>query len=317
MGHGKKEIGSTVFSASNTGTWFGCGYKTPMELYEQYNGKPREEPSEEAKKSMAFGTFFEDSVARWYAEKNGVKLRRCGDTAYWSDDMPYFICHPDRLVIGKDAEGQRIALEIKCVAPFAEGWGPEGTEEIPDVYYFQVQSYYACCVPCDLVKVVCMRGNRIYIYDILRDDDVVAEIRRRVAKAYADFSAGIAPEPQSFEEASRFYSSRVNKDAEGVGANDKVLDLYNKLVESHKASEGAKAEEEIYKTKLMELLGDSPAFLSTENGKVKKICYWSSTNRTSFDTDALQKDHPEINLEDYKRVSQSTSFRISYPRESK
>ena len=317
MGHGKKEIGSTVFSASNTGTWFGCGYKTPMELYEQFNGKPREEPSEEAKKSMAFGTFFEDSVARWYAEKNGVKLRRCGDTAYWSDDMPYFICHPDRLVIGKDAEGQRIALEIKCVAPFAEGWGPEGTEEIPDVYYFQVQSYYACCVPCDLVKVVCMRGNRIYIYDILRDDDVVAEIRRRVAKAYADFSAGIAPEPQSFEEASRFYSSRVNKDAEGVGANDKVLDLYNKLVESHKASEGAKAEEEIYKTKLMELLGDSPAFLSTENGKVKKICYWSSTNRTSFDTDALQKDHPEINLEDYKRVSQSTSFRISYPRESK
>ena len=96
-----------------------------------------------------------------------------------------------------------------------------------------------------------------------------------------------------------------------------MLDLYNKLVESHKASEGAKAEEEIYKTKLMELLGDSPAFLSTENGKVKKICYWSSTNRTSFDTDALQKDHPEINLEDYKRVSQSASFRISYPRESK
>lgn len=317
MGHGKKEIGSTVFSASNTGTWFGCGYKTPMELFEQYNGKPREEPSEEAKKSMAFGTFFEDSVARWYAEKNGVKLRRCGDTAYWSDDMPYFICHPDRLVIGKDAEGQRIALEIKCVAPFAEGWGPEGTEEIPDVYYFQVQSYYACNVPCDLVKVVCMRGNRIYIYDILRDDDVVAEIRRRVAKAYADFSAGIAPEPQSFEEASRFYSSRVNKDAEGVGANDEILGLYDRLIKIHYEEGKLKAEEDSIKKSMVTALDEAPAFLSTEDGKVKRIAWWTSVSRTSLDTDALQKDHPEINLEDYKRVSQSSSFRISYPRESK
>lgn len=317
MGHGKKEIGSTVFSASNTGTWFGCGYKTPMELFEQYNGKPREEPSEEAKKSMAFGTFFEDSVARWYAEKNGVKLRRCGDTAYWSDDMPYFICHPDRLVIGKDAEGQRIALEIKCVAPFAEGWGPEGTEEIPDVYYFQVQSYYACNVPCDLVKVVCMRGNRIYIYDILRDDDVVAEIRKRVAKAYADFSAGIAPEPQSFEEASRFYSSRVNKDAEGVGANDEILGLYDRLIKIHYEEGKLKAEEDSIKKSMVTALDEAPAFLSTEDGKVKRIAWWTSVSRTSLDTDALQKDHPEINLEDYKRVSQSSSFRISYPRESK
>lgn len=317
MGHGKKEIGSTVFSASNTGTWFGCGYKTPMELYEQFNGKPREEPSEEVKKSMAFGTFFEDSVARWYAEKNGVKLRRCGETAYWADDMPYFICHPDRLVIGKDAEGQRIALEIKCVAPFAEGWGPEGTEEIPDVYYFQVQSYYACCVPCDLVKVVCMRGNRIYIYDILRDDDVVAEIRKRVAKAYADFSAGIAPEPQSFEEASRFYSSRVNKDAEGVGANDEILGLYDRLIKIHYEEGKLKAEEDSIKKSMVTALDEAPAFLSTEDGKVKRIAWWTSVNRTTLDTDALQKDHPEINLEDYKRVSQSSSFRISYPRESK
>ena len=317
MGHGKKEIGSTVFSASNTGTWFGCGYKTPMELFEQYNGKPREEPSEEAKKSMAFGTFFEESVARWYAEQNGVKLRRCGETAYWSDDMPYFICHPDRLVIGKDAEGQRIALEIKCVAPFAEGWGPEGTEEIPDVYYFQVQSYYACCVPCDLVKVVCMRGNRIYIYDILRDDDVVAEIRRRVAKAYEDFSAGIAPEPQSFEEASRFYSSRVNKDAEGVGANDEILGLYDRLIKIHYEEGKLKAEEDSIKKSMVTALDEAPAFLSTEDGKVKRIAWWTSVSRTSLDTDALQKDHPEINLENYKRVSQSNTFRISYPRESK
>ena len=319
MGHGKVKIGSTPFSASNAGSFFGCGYRTMLELYEIFRGKEKEEPTEEAKKSMAFGTFFEESVARWYAEKNGVKLRRCGDTAYWADDMPYFICHPDRLVIGKDAEGQRIALEIKCVAPFAEGWGPEGTEEIPDVYYFQVQSYYACNVPCDLVKVVCMRGNRIYIYDILRDDDVVAEIRKRVSKAWAEFNMGYHPLPENFEDAQKYYGRRLDRrpEAEGVGANDEILGLYDRLIKIHYEEGKLKAEEDSIKKSMVTALDEAPAFLSTEDGKVKRIAWWTSVNRTTLDTDALQKDHPEINLEDYKRVSQSSSFRISYPRESK
>ena len=315
MGHGKVKIGSTVFSASNTATWFGCGFKTPLELYEKYKGiAPEEQISEESRKSMAFGTFFEDSVARFYAEQKGWKIKRCGETAYWMDEMPYFICHPDRLVIGKDEEGRRVALEIKCVSPFSEGWGEECTEDIPDHYYLQVQSYYACGVPCDIVHLVCMKGNRITAYPIKRDDDVVDEIRRRVAEAYFSFQKDIVPKTENYDEATKYYGRRVNQDAEGIGANDEVLGIYERLIKIHYDQSILDEQEKTFKKDLMEKLGEAPAFLSTENGKVKKICYWSATNRTSFDTEALKKDHPEIDLEKYRTSTQTQTFRVTYPR---
>jgi len=310
MGHGKEKIGSTVFSASNTGTWFGCGYRTELELFEKFQGTSEEEQiSEEAKKSIAFGTFFEDAVARYYAEQKGWKIKRCGETAYWSDDMPYFICHPDRLVIG-----QRIALEIKCVSPYADGWGEEGTEEIPDVYYFQVQGYYACNVPCDIVHVVCMKGNRIYAYPIRKDDEVVAEIRKRVAEAYDSFNKGIVPKSENYSDATQYYGKRYKAEAEGVGANDEVMGIYNKLIQIHYDQTALDTQEKQLKADLITSLGESPAFLATEDGKVKKIAYWSQTSRSLFDFGALAKDHPEIDLDKYRTSTQTPTFRVAYPR---
>ena len=318
MGHGKVKIGSTVFSASNTGTWFGCGYKTRLDLFEKFRGTAEEEQvSEEAKKSMAFGSFFEDAVARYYAEQKGWKIKRCGETAYWSDDMPYFICHPDRLVIGRDEEGRRVALEIKCVSPYADGWGEEGTEEIPDVYYFQVQSYYACEVPCDIVHVVCMKGNRITAYPIERDEEVVSEIRKRVSEAYENFKKGIVPNTENYEEANKYYGKRVRHEEDGVGANDEVLGIYDRLVRIHYDQGILDEQEKNYKKELMEKLGEFPAFLTTENGKVKKICYWTETTRSALNSDRLEKEHPEINLDEYRSVSKTATFRITYPRKEK
>lgn len=317
MGHGKVRIGQSTFSASQVGTLFGCGYKTMLELYDQFLGRRQEEPTEEALKSMEFGTFFEEAVARWYAEKNGVKLRRCGETAYWADDMPFFICHPDRLVIGKDADGRRIALEIKCVSPYAEGWGEEGTQDIPDVYYFQVQSYYACEVPCDLVKVVCMRGNRIYVYDIPRDDDVVAEIRRRVRETDFKFRQHIVPNSESFEDAQRHFGPRVRQDAEGIGANDHVMGIYGRLIKLHYDKKRIEDQEEDLKKDLIEELGENPSFVATEDGKVRRIAYWTKTTRTRFDRLRFDGDHPDVDLDEYEEELSTPCFRVSYPRTTK
>lgn len=319
MGHGKIKIGAPGrISASQVGNLFGCGYGTRLDVYNRYKNLAQSETfSDEAKKSMEFGTFFEDAVARFWAEKNGVKIKKCGETAFWSDDMPYFICHPDRLVIGKDVYGLRTALEIKCVAPFAEGWGEDGSAEIPDNYFFQVQSYYACNVPCDRVIVVCMKGNRITSHEIVRDDDVVEAIRKAVREAKESFDRGEIPEPENYDEASRFYGSRVNKDAEGVGANDEVLGIYDRLITIHYNQKNLEDEENNCKRMLMENLGTSPAFVTTEGKKIKKICYWSEMSRTSYDLEGLREDHPEVDIDAYKHTTTSRSFRVSYPRKEK
>ena len=319
MGHKKIEIGAKgFFSASQTGNLFGCGYGTPLEVYERYKGLQGErEISEEAQKSMAFGTWFEDAVARFVAERHGWKIRKCGETAYWADDMPYFICHPDRLVTGRDEKGRRVALEVKCVSPFAEGWGEDGSPEIPDNYYFQVQSYFACEVPCDVVVVCCMKGNRITEHEISKDPLTIAEIRRRVKAMKASFDRNEIPEPENYEEASRFYSSRVRKDADGVGANDEVMGLYDQLIRIHFDQDKLKTQEEELKTDLMKRLGDSPAFVASDGKRIKSICWWSDTKRSSLDVDKLKAEHPEINYDEYMKTAEIRSFRVSYPRKER
>ena len=316
MGHGKIRIGAPgCISASTVGRLcFGCGFGTKLGIYNRFKGVFQDEETftEEARKSMEFGSFFEDAVAKFFAQRKGWKIKRCGETAYWSDDMPYFICHPDRLVIG-----ERIALEIKCVSPYAEGWGEEGTEDIPDGYYFQVQSYYACEVPCDLVIVVCMKGNRIYEYPITKDPMVVAEIRRRVKAAYTDFCNGIVPEPDNFDEATHYFGPRVRKDADGVGANDDVMGIYDQLIRIHYDQDKLKTQEEELKTDLMKRLGTSPAFVATTDNKVKRICWWMDMTRKSLDTERLEAEHPEIKLSDYQKTTETRSFRVSYPRITK
>ena len=319
MGHGKIRIGEQgYFSASQTGNLFGCGYGTNLDVYERYKGTQGErEISEEAKKSMEFGTWFEDAVARYFAERQGWKIRKCGETAYWSDDMPYFICHPDRLVVGRDQKGRRVALEIKCVSPYAEGWGEDGTPEIPDVYYFQVQSYFACDVPCDVVYVVCMKGNRITSHEISKDPLTVQAIRQRVKESKAAFDRNEVPEPENYDEAFRFYSSRVKKDADGVGANDEVLGLYDQLIQIHSDQDRLKAEEEGIKQDLMERLGDSPAFVTSDGKRLKSIVWWSDTKRSTLDVDRLKAEHPEIDYNDYMKTTDIRSFRVSYPRKER
>lgn len=319
MGCKRIPIGKYTFTASQVGNLYGCGYGTMFELYIHYKGLKADYPKkedEQVKLSMEFGSFFEDSVAKFAAHKLGdLKLQRCGTMAYFADDMPYFICHPDRLVIGVDKKGRRAAIECKCVQPFAEGWGEEGSDKIPDNYYFQVQSYFACDVPCDVVYVACLRGNRVYIYEILPDWDIIADIRKRVKEAKESFDKGVVPSFENYEEERAYYSKRVNMNEEGLGANDEILELYKELCEANNSLNEATEKIEEIKTELIEKLGTYPSFVVTEGKKVKRICYWLEKTSTRTDYKAFEKDNPNAITDKYRTTTKSREFRVNYPKE--
>ena len=316
MGHGKVKIGQTAFSASQVGTLYGCGFGTMLELYNKYKGNTGDlsEPTEEALKSMEFGTHFEGAVAEFFTYKTGLKVKKMGkgETAYWADDMPYFICHPDRIGIGQDKKGRRFALEIKCVRPYAEDWREEWTDEVPDYYYLQDQSYFACKVPCDVVYMAVLKGNRVYCYEIEPDRDVIEDIRSRVAKAKADFDADIIPDPANYDEANNYFRKKVDMAAEGIGANDEILEIYNEVSRLNADLKTTKDELEGKKAVLIGRLGTAPAFVVTEGKKIKKIAYWLEKDRSQFDDERFEIEHPDINLDDYKTTVKTREFRVSY-----
>ena len=314
MGHGKIKIGQAAFSASQIGTLYGCGWATMLELYNKYKGidEVLREPTDEAKESMAMGTFFEDTIARYAAQKLGVKIKKCGETAYWADDMPYFICHPDRLIMGLDKKGRRAAMEVKFVSPHAKGWGDEWTDQVPDYYLLQCQSYFANDVPCDVVYLVCLRGNRIYIYEILPDWQLIADIRDRVRSTKEQFDAGIVPESEKYEIAVSRYGTKVNKDADAVGADEAALEIYQELASNHRKLSEAKAKEDELKAKIADIIKTAPALVGVKNGELCRLAAWSYKTTNGYDMARLVAEHPEVKLDNYKTSKKSAYISVNY-----
>ena len=321
MGKGKIKIpaGKGFITCSSLGNLYGCGYGTMLDIYESYKGAPKKDFTEEQLKSMEFGTKFEDAVVKFFTYKTKLKVSHeaRGLMAYWRDDMPYFICHPDRTGVGLDSKGRRFAVEVKCVSPRAQGWGEEGSNEIPDNYYLQCQGYFACEVPCDVVYVVCMRGNRVYIYEILPDWDVVADIIRRVRETKESFDMGVVPDPENYGEAVDQLLKRVDYAKEGTPAGDEGRALWDEMVANHKVLNDATAKEDELKTKMVLLMGNSPAVVTAdEKGKLKVLAKLSKSTKKVFNKDGLKKDHPKL-YSAYESEQESYSVRFSWPREKK
>ena len=318
MPHGKIAIGQSAFSASQVANLYGCGFGTKLEMYSNYIGQPMEkEISESSKTSMEFGTFFEESVARFMSKKKGWTLIRCGETAYWREDMPYLICHPDRLLRGRDDKGRRVAIEIKCVAPYAEGWGEEGTSEIPPHYYLQVQTYYACGVPCDVVLLWCLRGNRVYEYEILPDKAIIKDIRKRVRETKESFDKGIVPETETFEESKAFWSRRQDPSVESRVAGDEGRELWERAKKAKAESDRAEKELDEAKRLLSDFLGPYPSVVTTEGGKLVKIAYWGSRTRSSLNEERFAENHPDIDLGKYRETKTSSVLNIKWDKKEK
>ena len=321
MPHGIIEIGKEGYlSCSQLGNLYGCGYGTMLDVYDRYKGIPHAEDfSEEAKKSMEFGTFFEESVAQFFMLKTGLKVKKMGNgkTAYWRKDMPYFICHPDRIGVGRDSKGRRFALEIKCVRPSAEGWGDEWTADVPDKFFLQDQGYFACEVPCDVVYMAVLRGNRVYFYEVEPDGDVIADILKRVRETKDSFDVGIVPDSENYEEALRVLVSKVDYEKEGMPAGDEGRALWDEMVANHKVLNDATEKEEKLKTKMVALMGDCPAVVTGDDkGKIKILAKLVKTTKKTFDKDGLKDKMSQI-FEQFAGEQVSYSVRYSWPRDKK
>ena len=316
MPKGIKKIGVLGFmSCSELPNLYGCGYGTKYDVYARYKGIPAEKVfSDEAKKSLEFGQRFEDAVAQFFMYKTGLKVTKegNGEMAYWKKERPFFFCHPDRIGNKRDSKGRRFALEIKCVRPNSDGWGEDGSSEIPDNYYLQVQGYFACGVPCDVVYVACMRGNRVYIYEILPDNDVIADIIKRVDAFKDECDHGIVPSSENYKESVTKLKRSVRLEAEGMPAGDAGRALWAEALENHKVYKEAEAKEDELKAKLVDIMGTCPSLITADDGKISIIAKLTTTHKKKFDADALKSDFPDIYTK-YMKETVTDSVKFSFP----
>lgn len=91
------------------------------------------------------------------------------------DVTPFMSATLDGLTYGK--LGRRI-VEVKTASSHADGWGEDGSDQIPDHYRIQVQHQLAIMRDCEAADVAALiGGQQLRIFHIERDEALIQVIR--------------------------------------------------------------------------------------------------------------------------------------------
>jgi putative phage-type endonuclease len=138
---------------------------------------------------MAAGTRLEPSIAAWFADANpNLAVRKTG---LWQNaERPWQIATPDRLLMphGRNTLRACTAL-LECKAAYSwDGWGDEGTDDIP-VHYRAQCLWQMDTLGVDVVHVAAFAGLGFRAFLVRRDEKdlvMMREAGRRFMKLLAD-----------------------------------------------------------------------------------------------------------------------------------
>jgi putative phage-type endonuclease len=166
-------------------------YKTTYELWLEKTKQLAAEDIDGLER-IQFGRIMEDIIAREYARRNDVKVRRRNQIVKHSK-YPWMLANVDRIV-----EGARRGLECKNVdgMAFRSGeWGEPGSDQVPEHYLMQCHHYMIVLDYPEWHLAACVGGNRLETFVIRRD----AELEEMIVEGEHEFWRRVekhdAPEP--------------------------------------------------------------------------------------------------------------------------
>lgn len=134
-------------------------------------------PKKEIDPALAeFGHRAEPMVAQWYQDKRPDILvfdPHLSEPMTWFNGE-FFAATPDRILVTPEGAVDGL-LEIKT-AFHADGWGEEGTNEIPPHYYDQCQ-WQMFCTGVDVVYVAALIVRDFKGFVVRRDDEHIKMLR--------------------------------------------------------------------------------------------------------------------------------------------
>lgn len=281
-------------------------WQSEQDVLDSFRGKKKDIDMATAKRFW-LGHHLEGVIADYVAEDLGVELEEPqGPTgkpmAWYREDMPYFVCHPDRIIKG-EYEGKRTALEIKTASAHSREWGEEGTDDIPAQYVLQCTGYVACGV-ADAVLVAVMRDNRIGYYRVEPDEGLVQSVIEMVARWHEKaVDPDYVPDPDSYEEA--IARTVLKKDTKKTATPE--IELVAKQL--RELQEQVKDLEGVIDERKKELVTFMDGYQKLVDAGGKTLCSIVSSTRSTFDKKALFADHPELDDPKYYKTSQSTFLR--------
>lgn len=252
-------------------------WKTPRQLWREKIGEAEDVAENSA---MRWGKIMEPVIIVEYQRATGAIVRPGNDETIRHPDFPFLMAHLDATV-GNDG-----ILEVKT-ARSEDGWGREGTAEIPAWYYPQVQHYLGVTGKKWADVAVLIGGSDFRVYHVERDGAFIEALTHAEVDFWGAVEAKIPPEPIDAE-----------LSTDEVEAAVVALKAANAKVEE------AEAEVTRLTSIIQRYMSDANILRSKNTGAT--LATWNEQSRVSVDSKALLAAFPDLR----EKFSKPSTFRV-------
>jgi putative phage-type endonuclease len=267
-------------------------WKTPLDVFLEKRGEIAADFVDS--EPMKWGRLLEPVVRQEYAERSGQVVRLTPNEVIRHPKLPFMLCTPDGIT-----ESGRL-YEGKC-ARTSDGWGEEGTDQIPEAYWIQVQHSLIVTKLSVADVAVLIGGSDFRVYEVPADPDIHGTIIDIESAFWRMVEAGEPPAPKTVEDAQRRFRS-VRPGSERT-ATQEVEDIVGNLRSVRAQIAELEGIEEMHRALVMGFLGDAEVLTDL---KGKTLATWKQAKAaTRFDTATFKADSPDLYAQ-YLKAGEAT-----------
>jgi putative phage-type endonuclease len=194
----RRGIGSSEIAAV-------CGissWGSPLSVWLSKTGQAT--PQEEEVLHFDIGDALEPVCARWYARQTGEVLEN-PRRIFVHPEREWQCAMPDRI---RESDGRPVECKVSYQA---DGWGDEGSDEVPQEYVCQVQ-WQLDVLGADLAHIAAIIGRSFRIYTVRRDEELIGALREAGERFWHDYVlTGIQPSITAHDRDREYLQTRFEK----------------------------------------------------------------------------------------------------------
>ena len=252
-------------------------WKTPYDVW--LSKVSPEQPEKTANEPMKWGNILEPVIREELSPELGEIT------------LPDTMFHPEVGYVAANVDGLfdngRKVLEIKT-SGMGSGFGENGSNEIPEEYWLQVQHYMMVTGAVEALVAALIRGNDLRRYRIERDWEVEALLLEKYSGFWNLVQSKTPPEAQNRSEVERIFKAQVGKTAYADGD---IVEVLSSLKERKNEKKKVEVEIKALESEMALYMTDSEILLG-EGGDT--IFTWKEQTSKRFDTTRFKTEHPEV-----------------------
>lgn len=280
-------------------------YKTAYQVYCEKRGEIDGDPENEA---MHCGKLIEPVLVDEYQRLTGHKVVR--SVFQKSPDFEWMFANLDGLVFNGDPTPHCI-LECKNVGHYsAAQWGEPGSNQIPEIYFTQIQHYLAV-MGVDYADVMALLGgNKIGQYRVNRDNEFIEYLVKIEADFWRRVESGIPPDIDGSDAAKKVLSKRFPTDSGAkIEASEEIVTYVRALKEIRLQAKSVEEQEVLLTNKIKLFMADNSVLVTPEG----ELTWKSAKGSNKIDWEGLAKSlgaSPELIAQYSSQTAGSRRFNV-------